>query len=301
MTAIEQVLVLLAGFGAGTINTIVGSGTLITFPTLVLLGVPPLVANVSNTVGLVPGTTSGAIGYRRELRGQGRRAVVLSVASGIGGLVGGVLLLALPSAAFDAIVPVLIVGAVVVMLLQPRIAAAVARRRSTKGSGSAATAGQGDPAGTPDGVARTRVEDIPGTPAGNPGRQSTGAATDPADDTTETTWPVRLGVTATGVYGGYFGAAQGVILMALLGSGVPDHLQRTNALKNVVALFPNVVSAVLFIAVADVDWTVAALVAGGSVIGGQFGARVARRMSPRVLRAVVVVIGLVAVVQLVRT
>lgn len=300
MTAIEQVLVLLAGFGAGTINTIVGSGTLITFPTLVLLGVPPLVANVSNTVGLVPGATSGAIGYRRELRGQGRRAVVLSVASGIGGLVGGVLLLALPSAAFDAIVPVLIVGAVVVMLLQPRIAAAVARRRSTNGPGSVATAGQGDSAGTPDGVARRRVEDIPGTPAGNPGHDS-GAATDPADDTTETTWPVRLGVTATGVYGGYFGAAQGVILMALLGSGVPDHLQRTNALKNVVAVFPNVVSAVLFIAAADVDWTVAALVAGGSVIGGQFGARVARRMSPRVLRAVVVVIGLVAVVQLVRT
>lgn len=292
MTLVEQFLVLLAGLGAGTINTIVGSGTLITFPTLVLLGVPPLVANVSNTVGLVPGTISGAIGYRRELRGQRRRAIVLSVASGIGGLVGGVALLALPAAAFDAIVPVLIVGAVVVMLLQPRIAAAVTRRRTTNGPGNVDALDVGG---------RTRSGDSPGTPADNPGHHADGTIANPSDDATETTWPVRLGVTATGVYGGYFGAAQGVILMALLGSGLPDHLQRTNALKNVVALFPNVVSAALFIAVADVNWAVAGLVAAGSVIGGQFGARIARRMSPRVLRAVVVVIGLVAVVQLLRT
>ncbi len=260
MSGWEQVVVLLAGMAAGTINTIVGSGTLITFPILVLLGVPPLTANVSNTVGLVPGSVSGAVGYRHELSGRWPVVKVLALAGGVGGLVGGVLLLALPSAAFDTIVPVLIVVALIAVVSQPRLAAALARRRARQATT------------TPS--------------AARPG--SAGSVS----------WPLALGVGLTGVYGGYFGAAQGVILLALLGVAMPDDLQRNNAIKNVVAAVVNGVAAILFILVADVDWRIAVLIALGSVVGGQVGARIGRRLSPTTLRLVIVVVGLVAVVRL---
>lgn len=250
LTLVQQALVLVAGIGAGTINTIVGSGTLITFPTLVLLGVPPLTANVSNTIGLVPGAVSGTVGYRRELVGQGRRLWWLGTAGLAGGLTGAIALLVLPSAAFDAIVPVLIVLALVAVVVQPRVAAQVAARPRT------------------------------------------GAVERPR-------WWLVLGVYLTGIYGGYFGAAQGVLLLALLGMAIAEDLQRLNGTKNLVAALVNGIAAVLFVVVAEPDWRVVVLVAVGSTIGGQVGARVGRRLSPTWLRVVIVVVGLVAVVRLV--
>jgi uncharacterized protein len=238
-------LVLLAGVAAGTINTVVGSGTLITFPTLLAFGVPPVTANVSNTIGLVPGTLSGTYGYRRELRGQRARAIRLGSASLLGGLLGAVLLLVLPSSAFSTIVPALIVVGLLLVVLQPRISRWVDRRH-------ASARGQFGP------------------------------------------WWVWSAVFGTGVYGGYFGAAQGVILMGVLGIGIAETLQRLNGLKNVLALIVNAVAGLLFILVADVDWTVVLLIAVGSVIGGQIGATVGRRLPPLVLRVVIVVVGLVA-------
>ncbi|GIN05608.1 UPF0721 transmembrane protein [Planomonospora venezuelensis] len=240
-------LIALAGVAAGTINTVVGSGTLITFPTLLAFGVPPVTANVSNTVGLVPGSMSGVFGYRRELAGQGARVLRLGSASLLGGVVGALLLLRLPSAAFDAIVPVLIALGVVLVLLGPRIQRSVATRAASRG-------------GIPDhGV-----------------------------------WWVWPAVAATGVYGGYFGAAQGVLLMAVLGIGVADSMQRHTATKNVLALIVNAVAALVFIAVADIDWVVAGLIALGSVVGGQIGAGVGRRLPPVLLRAVIATVGVVA-------
>ena len=251
MSPLEAVLVTLAGVAAGTINTVVGSGTLITFPTLLAFGVPPVTANVSNTVGLVPGSLSGAIGYRRELAGQRARVLRLGSASLLGGVAGALLLLVLPSAAFDAIVPVLILLGVLLVIFGPRIQRAVAARAESRG-------------GIPDhGV-----------------------------------WWVWPAVAAAGVYGGYFGAAQGVLLMAILGIGVADSMQRHTATKNVLALLVNAVAAVVFIAVADVDWVVAGLIALGSVVGGQLGATVSRRLSPGLLRAVIAVVGLTALVVL---
>ena len=252
MTLLEAVAVLLAGIAAGTINTVVGSGTLITFPTLLAVGLSPVTANVSNTIGLAPGSASGAWGYRAELAGQRSRLLRLASASLLGGIVGGVLLLVLPSSAFDAIVPVLIALGVALVVLGPRISRGVAARHAERG-------------GLPD----------------------HGAAW---------VWPA---VGAAGVYGGYFGAAQGVLLMAILGIGVDDTLQRHNATKNVLAALVNGIAAVLFIAVADVDWRAAALVAVGSVIGGQLGATVGRRLSPNLLRAVIVVVGVAALVSFV--
>ena len=247
MTGLEIAAVLLAGVAAGTINTVVGSGTLITFPTLLALGVPPVTANVSNTVGLVPGSLSGAVGYRRELAGQRPRLLRLGSASVLGGITGAVLLLVLPSSAFDAIVPVLIGIGVLLVVTGPAIQRRVAARHEARG-------------GIPD----------------------HGAAW---------VWPAVAGA---GVYGGYFGAAQGVLLMAILGIGVDDDLQRHNATKNVLALLVNFVAAVVFIAVADVDWPIAGLIAVGSVIGGQIGAGVGRRLPAVLLRAVIVVVGVVA-------
>ena len=249
MSPLEIVAVLLAGVAAGTINAVVGSGTLVTFPTLLAFGVPPLTANVSNNVGLSPGSISAAVGYRKELSGQRSRVLRLGLASFIGAIAGAVLLLVLPSAAFDAIVPVLILVGVVLVVLGPRISRRVAERAEARG-----------------GIAHHGV------------------------------WWVWPAVLLTGVYGGYFGAAQGVLLMAVLGIGVDDTMQRHNATKNVLAAVVNTVAAVVFIAVADIDWAVAGLIAVGSVIGGQLGATVGRRLPAAVLRGVIVTVGVVAMV-----
>ena len=239
---------LAAGVFAGAINTVVGSGTLVTFPVLLAVGYSPVVANVSNTLGLVPGSVSGAIGYREELAGQRRRALVLASASLVGGITGAVLLLSLPGSAFEAIVPALIAIALVLVVLQPRLARVLAARR-------------------------------PARPHGGP-----------------TLW---AGVFATGIYGGYFGAAQGVILLALLGITIPsEDLQRLNALKNVLAGLVNGVAAVVFVFFASVAWLPALLLAAGSAAGGQLGARIGRSLSQPVLRGVIVVVGVAAIVQL---
>jgi len=249
VSALEAVLVLLAGMAAGTVNAIVGSGTLITFPVLLAVGYSPVLANVSNTVGLAPGSISAAVGYRAELVGQGRRLRVLGLASLCGGITGGVLLLILPADAFRAIVPVLIALSCVLVLVQPWLTErlAMADRRREHG-----------------GVA------------------------------------LFVGVYLAGIYGGYFGAAQGVLLIALLGLFLDEHLQRVNAAKNVLAGIVNGVAAILFILVSHVAWLAAALIAVGSVIGGQIGARIGRRTRPGVLRGLVVLVGIVAIVQIVR-
>ncbi|WP_329499076.1 sulfite exporter TauE/SafE family protein [Kitasatospora herbaricolor] len=249
MTVWEAVAVLVAGVGAGTINAIVGSGTLITFPVLLAVGLPPVTANVSNTLGLVPGSLSGVVGYRRELAGQGRRLRRLGTASLFGGLLGAFLLVKLPGRAFDAIVPVLILLALVLVVIQPRVARAVAARR---------------PAG--------------GDPDGGP--------------------LLFAGVFLAGIYGGYFGAAQGVLLLAMMGMLLQDDLQRINGVKNGLALIVNTVAAVFFLFTSTIDWTAVLLVAVGSVLGGQLGAKVGRRLPAPVLRSVIVVVGLAAVTKL---
>ncbi|MFB7632442.1 sulfite exporter TauE/SafE family protein [Streptomyces sp. NPDC056149] len=252
MSPWEAVAVFAAGLGAGTINTVVGSGTLITFPVLLAVGLPPVTANVSNSLGLVPGSVSGALGYRRELRGQRSRVLRLGTGAVIGGLGGALLLLALPSSAFDAVVPALIALALVLVVAQPRLAAAVRARHARNGT--------------------TAHRD--GGPA------------------------LFTGLLLASVYGGYFGAAQGIIYLSLMGVLLSDDLQRSNALKNVLTALVNAVAAVFFLFVARFDWTAVLLIAVGSALGGQLGARIGRRLPPTALRAVIVTVGLVAIVQL---
>jgi len=251
VTGLQALGVFAAGIGAGTINTVVGSGTLITFPVLLAIGLAPVTANVSNTVGLVPGTLSGAVGYRHELAGQRQRLLRLGTCSLVGGLIGAVLLLVLPAGAFRAIVPVLIGLALVLVVVQPWLTARLTR-------------------------------------AGRHPSHRVPAAVLP------------IGVLLTGVYGGYFGAAQGVLLLGLLGLLLDEELQRINAAKNVLALLVNAVAAVVFVIVAHIAWSAAGLVAAGSVIGGQLGAVVGRRLSPLILRGLIVVIGVIAMISLLR-
>ncbi len=268
----EGLAIFAAGLAAGTINTVVGSGTLITFPTLLAFHYPPVLANVSNNVGLVPGVMSGVHGYRAELSGQRDRVVTLGTASLGGGLVGAILLLVLPADAFKAIVPALIGIALVMVVIQPWLARWVAGRQQAR------TGGDGGEPGEPGDGREPGDGGHGGAAAGGP-----------------VLW---LLVFCTGIYGGYFGAAQGVLLIGLLGIAFTDSLQRVNAVKNVLAGVVNGTAAIVFIACTHVAWGAAALIAAGSVLGGQLGARVGRRLPPWGLRLVIVCVGTAALVKL---
>lgn len=248
----HALIVLLAGVWAGTINTVVGSGTLVTFPVLVALGYPPVTATTSNALGLAPGTISGAVGYRHELTGQARRLIRYSVPSFLGAVCGTVLLLSLPPNAFETIVPVLVGLAVVLVIVQPRVSVWVARRRERDET----SAGHGGPL-------------------------------------------LLFLIFLVGVYGGYFTAAQGVLLMAFMGMLLTDSMQRLNGIKNVLAAVVNVVAGVIYAFIAPISWPVVALLAVGSTLGGQLGAKIGRRLPPAAMRGVIVLVGVAAIVQLV--
>ena len=244
----EILAILAAAIAAGAINAVVGSGSLITFPTLLAFGIPPVVANVSNNVGLVPGNVSSVFGYRVELAGQRGRLVRLGAASCAGALAGAFALLALPPGVFKVVVPALIIIACVLVMVQPRLSAWTERRKGRTGHAG----------------------------------------------------PLLFaGVFVAGIYGGYFGAAQGVLVIGLLGVLLTESLQRINAAKNVLVTVVNGSAAVVFVIFAHVDWIAAALVAAGSTAGGLAGARVGRRLPPLVLRILVVVIGVIAAVRLI--
>jgi uncharacterized membrane protein YfcA len=253
----HAILILLAGVGAGAINAIVGSGTLITFPTLVAMGYPPVTATMSNAVGLVAGSVSGTWGYRRELRGQWNRLRWQIPASVLGAVVGAWLLLHLPDTVFSQVVPVLLIAALVLVVIGPRIQT-WARQRAEKSGRSA------------DEVSTRRMAALVAS------------------------------TFAIGVYGGYFTAAQGIMLVGAMGVLLPDSVQRTNAAKNLLALLVNFVAALAYTLVAfdRVNWPVAGLIAGGSLIGGWLGAHYGRRLSPNALRATIVVVGLIGLYRL---
>jgi len=252
----ELLALLAAGGAAGLINTVVGSGTLVTFPTMLALGIPPVVANVSNSIGLAPGSVSGALATRGELVGQRSRVIRLGAASLVGGVIGALLLLRLPSAAFDAIVPVLIGLGCLLVIIGPILSRRVAARRERLG-----VAAEGPEVGP--------------------------------------VWLFPV-IILTGAYGGYFGAAQGVLVIAVMGVAVSETLSRINGLKNVLTAIANGVAGVVFIFISEVDWWIVAALAIGSVLGAQVGARVGRKIPPTVYRVVIVAVGVAAIINLLR-
>jgi uncharacterized membrane protein YfcA len=246
MSLLAVLAVLVAGLLAGAVNAVVGSGGLITFPILLSLGFSPVVANVSNTVGMSVGNLGAVIGYRRELRGQLPRLQSLGGPAIAGSAIGAVLLLLLPQRVFNAVVPVLIVVAVGLVIAQPWLAKRVQRHGSNRWQAVA----------------------------------------------------LRVGVFLNAIYGGYFGAAQGVILVSLLAVVLADSLQHINALKNAIIMLVNGTAAILFLFIAHISWEPAFLLAVSSIIGGRVGASLGRRLSPVTLRAFIVLAGLATVVKL---
>ena len=244
----EAAVIALAGLWAGLINTVVGSGTLVTFPVLVALGYPPVTATTSNAIGLITGSITGAVGYRSEMAGHGRRVARYAVASLLGAVGGTVLLLSLPADAFETVAPILVGISVILVLVQP----VLSRRLSAR-------------------VAVDRKD----TPL------------------------LYVLIFLVGIYGGYFTAAQGIMLVGVMGLLLTDPLQRLNAFKNTLTAVVNLVAGLIYAFVAPISWPVVFVLAVSSIIGGLLGASIGRRLSPTVLRAVIVVIGFVAVVHLV--
>ncbi|MGZ4509901.1 MAG: sulfite exporter TauE/SafE family protein [Mycobacterium sp.] len=257
MSLAQMILIGLAGFGAGAINALVGSGTLITFPTLVALGFPPVTATMSNATGLVAGSVSGTWGYRAELRGQWNRLRWQLPASLAGAMLGAFLLLHLPEKVFAEVVPVLLILALLLVIAGPRIQAWTGRRAEVAGR-------------SPEHITPARMAVL------------------------------VLGTFAVGVYGGYFTAAQGILLVGLMGALLPESVQRMNAAKNLLTLVVNVVAAVAYTLVAfdRISWPAAGLIAAGSLVGGLVGARYGRRLSGNALRATIVVVGLIGLYRL---
>jgi uncharacterized membrane protein YfcA len=254
----EALAILGAGLAAGAVNAVVGSGSLITFPTLLAFGFPPVVANVSNNVGLVPGNVSGAIGYRRELVGQRARLSRLAAIAAAGSIAGAAALLSLPSTAFKVIVPALILISCVLVIVQPWLSSQVVARR------------------------RRRAE--------------LAGATQSHDERSPV---LGTGVFASAAYGGYFGAAQGVLVIGLLGTFLDEPIQRINGAKNVLVTIVNGTAAVVYLIFAHVAWLAVLLIAVSSTAGGFVGARYGRRLPPLALRIFVVLVGVISAVKLI--
>ncbi|KSU77704.1 hypothetical protein GA0061083_1599 [Pseudarthrobacter enclensis] len=256
MEILSSILVFFAGLWAGTINAVVGSGTLVTFPVLIALGITPVVASMSNAMGLVAGTAAGAWGYRRELAGRGRQLLKLLPASLLGGITGAWLLLHLPEKVFHYVAPVLLVLALLMVMFQPKLQSWVRTREQN-----------------PEHAVRDRSHGV----------------------------LLVVLVYLAGVYGGYFVAAQGILLVGILGVFLSGTMQNANAMKNILVLGVNMVAAISYLLFAfdRINWLVVLLIAVSSTIGGLVGARVGRKLSPKVLRGVIFTLGMVALVVMV--
>lgn len=250
-----MILIAVAGLVAGIANTVAGGGTLISFPALLATGMPALHANVTSSVGLMSGYVGGSVGYRRELRGQRGRVLLLGTVAVTGGICGAVILLITPADSFRVVVPYLVILSCVLLVVQPRLARLVAARRSSAGS----------------------------------------------EQTSDITVGVHAGVFVAAMYGSYFGAGLGVLLLGVLGILIADNLQRLNGLKSVLAVMIKVVGALIFVFSGLVVWWAAGVLFVTAYLGGLIGARVARKLSPGALRYAVAVLGIAVAVALLVT
>jgi hypothetical protein len=247
LTGGRDALLVLAGLGAGLFNGVAGGGTLITFPVLLALGYPALVANVTSTVGIWPGYLGGVAGFRREIAGHRRLLRTLVPVTVVGASIGAVLLLTTPSSAFTRLAPWLVLFASVLFALGPLL--------------SRWLAGE-------DPVPRSR--------------------------------PVVLGIGMflAAVYSGYFGAAVGVIMLAVLGLTLPGTLTRDSGIRAVLSVLANGVAAIVFVIHGHLQWEAAGLVAAGCLAGGYLGAAVARKLPTSIFRMIVIAIGLATGIRL---
>lgn len=257
MPSLQLALVVLAALIAGIMNSIAGGGTLLTFPALIALGVPPIVANATSTVALLPGTLGSMWGYRRVLRGSSPWAVAFALPSLLGGAVGAALLLWTPPDRFSGLVPWLVLGATVLFMLQRPVLRWVETRRARS------------------------AETLPII----------------ADEVLTSRRPPTaiLGYQfAVAIYGGYFGAGVGILMLAALGFMGLTNIHRMNGLKNWGGLCMNAVAATMFAFSSLVNWPVALAMAMGAIAGGYLGSHTAQRVSQELVRRAVVAIGLIS-------
>jgi uncharacterized protein len=265
LSALDYLAAAGAAAAAGAINALAGGGTLISFPTLVAIGVPAVPANVTNTVALVPGYLGGAWAQRDDLRPQMERGRPLVIAAAIGGVAGSVLLVSIPSHAFRVAVPYLILLSCALLLFQDRI------RDRLRPPGS-----NGD-----------RLASDPDRPGSDPA---------PAGDSTRDVavhWRMALlmSVFASAVYGGFFGAGLGIMLLAVLGLFSAEPLAKVNALKQALSFVVNLAAAIFFVFSGKVVWELVPVMAAASIVGGVAGGRLVTVIDAGVLRVLVVVIG----------
>ncbi len=255
MNALEHAAAFAAAVAAGGVNALAGGGTLISFPVLVALGVPPVSANITNTVALSPGYLGGALAQKESIIEQKDRVRRLGVAAAAGGLAGSVLLTLTSNDAFRKLIPVLLFAAAALLATQDRIRKLL------------------------------RI----------------GVSIDGVEPSVDSKW-LAAPVVAVSIYGGYFGAGLGIMLLAVLGIALHDRLDRLNALKQVMSLIINATAAVFFLTSGKVYWTLAGVMAVGSLLGGSVGGRFAGKVKPARLRLIVVSVGFtVAVVYAIRT
>jgi uncharacterized membrane protein YfcA len=267
VSPVQLVLAGVAGFLAGMVNALAGGGTLISFPILIALGLPPVAANVTNTVALSPGYLGGALAQREQIRPQRARVIRLSMVAAVGGLAGSILLVFTSDSAFELLIPALLFLATLLLALQDRL-------RSALGIVPA-----------PAAAAELDVD----------------LAAETAAKPHDTPW-LMVPIFVVSVYGGYFGAGLGIMMLAILGIVLHEALNRLNALKQTLAFVINSTAAVFFLTSGKVYWVVALVMACTSLAGGAAGGRLAGTVKPQVLRAIVVVIGTsVAVVYAIKT
>lgn len=260
MTLGAAALVLCAALAAGFVNALAGGGSLLTFPALTAIGLPPLAANATSTVALTPGYLGASLGQRRDLRDQRVRLRVLLPAALVGGLAGGWLLLHSEAALFRRLVPWLILSGSALLALQEPLRRVLQRRDAGRAEAEVA--------------------------AGGPAAAATDQHVAPPGGT-----GLIVAVLAASVYGGYFGAGLSVILLAVLAIGLDDSLPRLNGLKQPIALASNLMAALLFSCGGPVHWPPALLMAVGAWLGGLLGGRCASRVNPLLLRRLVVAAG----------
>ncbi|WP_340109248.1 sulfite exporter TauE/SafE family protein [Pikeienuella sp. HZG-20] len=243
MTIYDFVLLVSAGFTAGTINALAGGGTIFTFSALMAVGLPPVVANATSAVSVLPGQIAAAAAYRREIAAALRHLRPYAIISAIGGVAGGLLLLKTDPSLFRWLVPFLILFATVLFIAAPRIASLgerLAERRSSSGPGAAAVGLQG----------------------------------------------------LVAVYGGYFGAGMGIMMLATLSLTEGRDFHRLNAAKNILACIMQGLAVVVFVVSGTVDWPSVVIVACASIAGGWASVTVGRLIPQAIIRALVIATGL---------
>jgi len=266
---LSLVVLLVMGTVAGAINAAVGSGSLLTLPVLLALGIPPGVAVRTNTVGMLFSTIGSVLGYRREIASEKHELPPLVITAAVASTAGALLLLVSPASTLDVVVPVLIVVALVMVVFQKRLTAALRARADRR--------------------ARRRAEEArPAAPeaGGSPLRS-----------------PALVGsIGAASIYGGYFTAAQGILYLGILGTFTGRSMGSVNSVKNLLSLVVNLAAAVVYVIAhfvigAEIVWIATAAIAVGALLGGYFGAHLAKKMPEWLLRGVIVVVALIALVR----